>query len=279
MKDDIVQAIRPTLLLLAGAVGFVLIIACANVANLLLARSTARKREFAIRAALGAERARVVRQLLTESVLLSVGAGVVGLLLARWGTSLVLAAVPGSLPRSGEVGIDLYVLLFTLVVSIVTGILFGLAPAFHSANANPQESLKDGARGAGGGRHRAESVFVAVEIALAMILLAGAGLMMQSVWRLLKVDPGFNAHNVLTMQVALSPKVMASPAGIRLAYRQILSRVTQVPGVQSAAIASLVPLGDSDSEIPFWQGTGPQPPPDRATLAMFTIITADYTPK
>jgi len=276
MKDDIVQSIRPTLLLLAGAVGFVLIIACANVANLLLARSTARKREFAIRAALGAERARVVRQLLTESVLLSVGAGVAGLLLARWGMSLVLAAVPGSLPRSGEVGIDLYVLLFTLIVSIVTGILFGLAPAFHSANANPQESLKEGPRGAGGGRHRAESVFVAVEVALAVILLSGAGLMMQSVWRLLKVDPGFNAHNVLTMQVALSPKVMASPSGIRLAYRQILSRVTQVPGVQSAAIASLIPLGDSDSEIPFWQGTGPQPPPDRTKLAMFTIITPDY---
>ncbi len=276
MKDDMVQNIRPTLLLLAGAVGFVLIIACANVANLLLARSTARKREFAIRTALGAERARVVRQLLTESVLLSLGAGLAGLLIARWGTGLVLAAVPGSLPRSAEIGIDPYVLLFTLAVSIVTGILFGLAPAFHSANANPQDSLKEGTRGAGGGRHRVESVFVAVQIGLAVILLAGAGLMIQSIWRLLEVDPGFNPRNVLTMQVALSPKVMASPADIRLSYQQILSRVATVPGVQSAAITSLIPLGDSDSEIPFWPGSGPPPAPDRATSAMFSIVTADY---
>jgi predicted permease len=137
MKDDMVGYIRPTLLLLVGAVGFVLIIACANVANLLLARSTARKREFAIRAALGAERGRIVRQLLTESVLLSLGGAIIGALLTRWGTNLILAAAPGSLPRSAEIGIDPYVLLFTLAVSIVTGILFGLAPAFHGANANP----------------------------------------------------------------------------------------------------------------------------------------------
>ena len=254
MKDDMVQYIRPTLLLLVGAVGFVLMIACANVANLLLARSTARQREFAIRAALGAERWRVVRQLLTESVLLSLGAGLIGVLLARWGTSLVLAAAPGSLPRAAEIGIDPYVLLFTLVVSIVTGILFGLAPAFHGANANPQESLKEGARGAGGGRHRAEGIFVAVEIGLAVILLAGAGLMMQSVWRLLQVDPGFNPRHVLTMQVALSPTVMTSPPDIRLAYPQLLSRVASIPGVRSAAMTGILPLGEGDNEIPFWPG-------------------------
>jgi len=276
VKDDMVKNIRPTLLLLMGAVGFVLIIACANVANLLLARSTARKREFAIRAALGAERGRVVRQLLTESVLLSLGAALIGLLLARWGTSLVLAAAPGSLPRAAEIGIDPYVLLFTLAVSVVTGVLFGLAPAFHGANANPQESLKEGARGAGGGRHRAEGVFVAVEIGLAVILLAGAGLMMQSVWRLWQVDPGFNTSNVLTTHVALSPTVMDSPPGIRLAYRQLLGRVAAIPGVRSAAITALVPLGDDDSEISYWAGTGPQPPQDQTTSAMFYIVTPDY---
>ena len=206
MKDHMVRYVRPTLLLLAGAVGFVLVIACANVANLLLARSAARKREFAIRTALGADRWRVVRQLLTESVLLSLGGAMIGLLLARWGTGLVLAAAPGSLPRSGHIGIDPYVLVFTLGLAIVTGILFGLAPAFLGASANPQESLKEGARGAGGGRHRGEDVFVAMEIGLAVVLLAGAGLMMQSVWRLFEVDPGFNVHNILPCRLRSLPR-------------------------------------------------------------------------
>jgi len=222
MKDDMVGYIRPTLLLLLGAVGFVLLIACANVANLLLARSSARSREFAIRAALGAGRQRVVRQLLTESVLLALGASLLGLLLASWGTSLVLAAVPDTLPRTQEIGLDPYVLLFTLAVSILTGVLFGLAPAFHSSNVNPQESLKEGARGSGGGRHRAEGIFVVAEVGLAVVLLVGAGLMIQSIWRLWQVDTGFNPHNVLTTQVALSPTVMASPADIRLAYPSCL---------------------------------------------------------
>jgi len=217
MKDDMVGHIRPTLLLLLGAVGCVLLIACANVANLLLARSTARSREFAIRVALGADRPRVVRQPLTESVLLALGASVFGLMLADWGTRLVLAAVPNSLPRSQEIGLDPHVLLFTLALSVLTGVLFGLAPAFHSSSVNPQESLKEGARGSGGGRHRAEGVFVALEVGLAVVLLAGAGLMIQSIWRLWRVDPGFNTRHLLTTQVALSPTVMASPAAIRLA--------------------------------------------------------------
>jgi predicted permease len=276
MKDEMVADIRPTLLLLVGAVGFVLIIACANVANLLLARSTARKREFAIRAALGADRWRVVRQVLMESVLLSLFGAAVGLLLARWGTSLLLAAVPGSLPRAAEIGIDPYVLLFTVVIAIVTGILFGLAPAIHGANASPQESLKEGTRGSGGGRHRAEGVFVAVEMGLAVILLAGAGLMMQSVWRLLQVNPGFNTGNILTAQVALSPRAMSSGPDIRLAFRQLLSRVASVPTVESAALTALVPLGDNSNEIPFWLGAGPQPPQDRLTSAVMYIVTPSY---
>jgi len=276
VKDVMVESIRPTLLLLVGAVGFVLIIACANVANLLLARSAARGREFAIRAALGADRARGMRQLLTESILLSLGGALIGLVIARWGTSLVLAAAPGSLPRAREIGIDPYVLLFTLAVSIGTGVLFGLAPAFHGANTSPQESLKEGARGAGGGRHRTESVFVAVEVGLAVILLVGAGLMMQSIWRLWQVNPGFNTRSILTTHFAVSPKSMGSPATIRLAFQQLLERAAVVPGVQSAAITSLVPLGESDSEIPFWPGTGPQPAQDRMTSSLFYIVTPDY---
>jgi predicted permease len=276
MKDDMVGYIRPTLLLLLGAVGFVLLIACANVANLLLARSSARSREFAIRAALGAGRPRVVRQLLTESVLLALGGALLGMLLASWGTRLALAAVPNTLPRSQEIGLDSSVLLFTLLVSILTGIVFGLAPAFHSSRVNPQESLKEGARSSGGGRHRAEGIFVVVEVGLAVVLLAGAGLMMQSIWRLFRVDTGFDPHHVLTTDVALSPSVMASPAGIRLAYRQLLDRVSSIPGVKSASLTSLVPLSGDDSEIPFWSGEGPQPAPDRTSSALFYIVTSDY---
>jgi len=276
MKDDMVGHIRPTLLLLLGAVGCVLLIACANVANLLLARSTARSREFAIRVALGADRPRVVRQPLTESVLLALGASVFGLMLADWGTRLVLAAVPNSLPRSQEIGLDPHVLLFTLALSVLTGVLFGLAPAFHSSSVNPQESLKEGARGSGGGRHRTEGVFVALEVGLAVVLLAGAGLMIQSIWRLWRVDPGFNTRHLLTTQVALSPTVMASPAAIRLAYQQLLDRVASIPGIQSASIASLIPLSDSDSEIAFWPGSGLQPPQDQMSSAMFYIGTPDY---
>jgi predicted permease len=276
MKDDMVGYIRPTLLLLEGAVGFVLIIACANVANLLMARSTARRRELAIRIALGAGRKRVVRQLLTESVLLSLGGAAAGLLLAREGIALVLNMMRGTLPRAGEIGIDSSVLWFTLVVSIVSGLVFGVAPAFHGANANLQDFLKEGARGAGGGRHRAEGAFVAVEVGVAVILLTGAGLMMQSLWRLWRVDPGFNTRQLLTAQVALSPGVMASPPAIRLAYDQLLARAKAIPGARSAAMTSLVPLGDSDSEIPFWPGRGPQPRSDRLTAALFFVVTPDY---
>jgi predicted permease len=276
MKDDMVGNVRPVLLLLAGAVGFVLIIACANVANLLLARSAARKREFAIRAALGAERWRVVRQLLTESVLLSLCGAAVGLPLAQWGTTLLVAAAPASLPRSGDVRLDMYVLLFTLAVSLMTGILFGVAPALHSANINAQESLKTGTRGAGGGRHRTEGIFVALETCLAVVLLAGSALMIQSVWRLLQVNPGFAADHILTMQVALSPKVMASPSGIRTAFQQLIERVETLPGVQAAALTSLLPLGDNDSEIDFWLGNGPQPGPEGLKTVVFYVVSPDY---
>ncbi len=276
MRDDITGNIRPTLLLLFGAVGFVLLIACANVANLLLARSVARRREFAIRTALGASRWRVVRQLLTESVLLAVAAGAAGLLLAVWGTHLVLAAMPASLPRRQEVGLDINVLLFTLLVSIVTGILFGLAPAFQGSRVNPQEVLKEGAKGAGGGRHRAERVFVALQVGLALVLLEGAGLMMQSIWRLWRVDPGFDPHNILTMQIALSPDVVGDPPKVRSSYRGLLERVRVTSGVQAAAITQLLPLSESDSEVALWPGRGPEPPPEQVSQSLCYFVTPDY---
>jgi predicted permease len=268
--------IRPTLLLLLGAVAFVLIIACANVANLLLARSTTRTREFAVRTALGAARRRVVRQLLTESVLLAVAGGGLGVLVALWGTRFALAAVPDTLPRSEDIGLDPYVLLFTIAISILAGIVFGLAPAFKGARVSLQETLKEGARGSGGGRRRAEGALVAVEVALAVILLAGAGLMIQSIWCLWRVDTGFNTQRLLTAQVALSPGVMASPSSTRLAFQQILTRVAGIPGVRSVALTNLIPLSDNDSEIGLWLGPGPQPPEDRMREALFYIATPDY---
>jgi len=276
-KDDMVGYIKPTLLMLLGAVGLVLVIACSNVANLLLARATARRHEFAIRAALGAGRWRAIRQLLTESVILSLGGAGVGLAIAAWGTRAVVAAAPMYLPPAEEVGLNGYVLGFTLGVSILTGILFGLAPAFHSSNVTPEESLRAGARGSGGGRHRAEPVFIAVEVGLAVVLLSGAGLMIQSIWRLWKVDPGFNTSHLLTSQVAISPRTMSSAQAIRLANQQIVSRIEAAPGIQAAAVTSLIPLGENDSEIGFWIGGGPHPPSDQVTPAVFSVVTPDYT--
>jgi putative ABC transport system permease protein len=277
MHDYLVRNIRPTLLLLLGAVGFVLITACANVANLLLARSTSRRREFAVRTALGADRKRILRQLLTESVILGIAAGALGLLLAYSGTRLMLAAVPYDLPHTQQVSIDGYVLLFTLAVSVLTGIVFGLAPAFHGSNVNPQEFLKDGARTSSSGRRRAEGAFVAVQIALAVVLLAGAGLMMQSIWRLWQVDPGFDPSHVLTSEIALSPTVAGSASRVRTAYRETLERVAATPGVQSAAIsASPIPLDGSISQANVWVGAGPQPSPDRMSLALFFVTTPGY---
>ncbi len=276
MREDIVSHGRNTLLLLLGAVGFVLIIACANVANLLLAQSTARQREFAIRVALGASRKRVIGQLLTQSVLLAGGAGALGLLLAFWGTQLVLVAFPDVVPRTQAVTIDPYVLLFTLTVSVLTGVLFGLAPAFHSSSVHPQESLKEGGRGSGGGRRRTEGVFVALEVGIAVVLLAGAGLMIQSMWRLWRVDTGFDTHRVLAARVGVSPTEMGNGASIRLAYRQMVDRVASAPGVVAAALTSLVPLSGHNSEIGVWLGRRPQPPEEEMNSVLFYVTTPDY---
>lgn len=277
MHGYLVRNIRPTLLLLLGAVGFVLIIACANVANLLLARATSRRRELALRTALGAERKRIVRQLLTESVVLGIAAGTLGLLLAYLGTRLLLAAIPQHLPHMQHVAIDRHVLLFTLTVSVVTGIVFGLAPALHASNVDPQESLKEGARTSAGGRRRTEGTFVAVQIALAVVLLAGAGLMMQTIWRLWRVDPGFDPSHVLTTQIALSPTIAGNGPRVRTAYRETLERVAAIPAVQSAAILDgPIPLNGDHRWVDVWVGRGPEPPPDRVSSALHYLATPGY---
>jgi predicted permease len=201
LQDDIVGDIGPTLFMLLGAVGFVLLIACANVANLLLARSASRAREFAIRVALGATRRRIMRQLITESLLIASAGGAFGLLFALWAMKAALAVIPEALPRTDEIGLDGRVLFFTLAVSLLVGIAFGLVPSLKTSRPDLQESLKEGGRGSSGTRLRAQNIFVAVEMALAVVLLAGAGLMVRSLAGLANVNPGFDPQHVVEFGV------------------------------------------------------------------------------
>jgi predicted permease len=255
----IVGNVRPTLLVLLGAVAFVLLIACANVANLLLARFTGRQKEIAIRSAMGAGRARVVRQLLAESVVLALAGGVAGLAVARWGTQAVLAAVPGGLPRMENIAVDGWVLGFTLGVSLLTGVVFGLAPALHISIADLHETLKEGSRGSSAGHRRLRSLLVVSEVAAALVLLAGAGLMLRTVRSLGGVDPGFDPARVLTFSVGLSPANTSSSARILQTFDQTVERIRNVPGVRSAGVTSLIPLAGSDNEIPFYVTGRPRP--------------------
>jgi hypothetical protein len=216
LKEKMVGEIRPYLLVLLAAVFFVLLISCVSVANLMLARSNGRAREFAIRTALGASQARVIRQLLTESVLLSLCGGALGLILAAWGTQAALSLLPESLPRAEEIGLDGRVLIFTLAVSVLAGVIFGLAPALRTARPDVQETLKEGGRGASTAKRSAQNVFVVMELAMALVLLVGAGLMIRSLTRLWSVSPGFDPKNVLYFQVGLSPSMkQAAPDAVR----------------------------------------------------------------
>jgi len=260
LKRDMVGNIQPYLLMLLAAVGFVLLIACVNVANLLLARSTGRKREFAIRAALGAGQGRMLRQLLTESVLLAVTGGALGLLVASWGTRAALANLPTALPRAAEIGLDARVLLFTAAVSLLAGILFGLAPALKVSRSDLHETLKEDGRGAGGARHRAHGVFVVIELAMAVVLLVGAGLMIRSLARLWSVDPGFDPHDVFTFNVSLPPAMnTARPSGVRAAFRALDDRLESTPGAQAVSISwGAFPMyGEDDQQ--FWPDGQPKP--------------------
>jgi putative ABC transport system permease protein len=244
MHRELSGDIRPALLVLSGAVAFVLLIACANVANLLLARGAVRRREMAIRIALGASRSRVVRQLLTESLVLGVTGGALGLLVAQWSLAALAAFSPVDLGSVGHVRLSYPVLAFTAAVSLATAVICGLAPAYESARAETQEALKDGARGAGAGvRHRRmRQLFVVAEIALAVVLLVGAGLLLRSFAALRGVNPGFDATNVLTARITV-PIAKYSTAAARLTFfREAVARVAQLPGVQSAGAISFLPL-------------------------------------
>ena len=255
LKQQIVGNVGGTLLLLLGAVGLVLLIACANVANLLLARAVARMREFAIRSALGANRARVVRQLLTESVLLSLAGGGLGLLIAKWGVRLMLAAVPGSLPRSYDIRLNVPVLLFAFGVAVAVGILFGLAPALKSSKFDVQETLKEGGRTASSGQHHAQSSLVIFQMALTLVLLVGAGLLFRTIRHLWETNPGFDPQHVVTFKVGLSPSAAGTGASTRAAYQQLLERLRMIPGVEAADLTFILPLAGDNNTAPFWIGS------------------------
>ena len=254
LKQEIVGESGQTLLLLLGAVGLILLIACANVANLGLARSTARTREFAVRSALGATAAHIRRQLITESVLLALGGGALGLVVASLGMRSLLAAVPGSLPRIENVGVNVPVLLFTFGLTVVVGILFGLAHALKSSNTDVQALLSEGRLGSRG-HHRTQGVLVIVQMALALVLLAGASLLFSTIRHLWEVDPGLRTQNLITFKVGLSPSVTETASTTRVAYSQLVERIRGIPGVQAAELSTLVPLSYADNSVPFWLGS------------------------
>ena len=252
MKEDQVGNVQPLLLVLLAAVGFLLLIACANVANLLLARSVARSREFAIRSALGASQGRMIRQLLTESILLSSVGGALGLLLSYLGTKSLLKGLPAALPRASEVSLDSKVLLFTLMLSLLTGVIFGLAPAVKATRTNLQDVMKQSGRGSSGFRHRLQGTFVAVEIAMALVLLVGAGLMIRTLGALWRVNPGFNPNHAITFTLSLAATPTTTSAETRARLRNFDDRMRSIPGMQAVSVT----LGSRpmihDSSLPFW---------------------------
>ncbi|HXY24780.1 MAG TPA: ABC transporter permease [Candidatus Acidoferrum sp.] len=277
LKEDIVGNVQPFLISLLAAVGFLLMIACANVANLLLARALGRSREFAIRGALGASRARVIRQLLTESILLAGSGGALGLLFAVWATKAVHSTLPGTLPRSNEVSLDWRVLLFTMALSLFVGIAFGLAPALKTSRINLQEILKEGGRGSSASRHRLQGVFVAGEVAMALVLLVGAGMMVRSLAALWRVDPGFNPTHAITFSLSMPANAATTSAETRARLRQFDDKMHSIPGVQAVSVT----LGSRpmihDSSERFWIEGRPKPPNlQDMPQAMFYLVEVGF---
>jgi predicted permease len=275
LRQRLVGPIEPTLLMLFGAVGCVLLIACVNVSNLLLARSIGRTREFALRSALGAGQLRLIRQSLTESTVLAVAGGALGLAIAGWGTQAALAALPTALPRAGDIGIDFRVLVFTAAVSLATGVLCGMAPALKISRWRLSESLKEGGRGVSGGKARAQGIFVAVQMALALVLLIGAGLMIRSLSALWEVDPGFRPNNLLAFGLSLSPSMRSATDDARRAMlREMSDRLNSTPGITAASFSSgALPLMDED-DLFFWLDNQPKPP-SQSEMSMALIYRVE----
>ncbi len=270
-----VQDVRSTLWLLLGAVGLVLLIACVNVASLLLARAVSRDRELAMRVALGASRGRLVRQCLTESAVLGLSGGFLGVLVASVGFRPFVQFWPGSLPRADEVQLDWRVLLFALTASLVSGLLFGLAPALRAPVRDVEQALRAGGRTLAGSSRRLHSGFVISEIALAVVLLVAAGMLGRTLLRLSSLNPGVNIRNVLVTRMALSPAALAHPEGIRAAWLDVLDRARRVPGVESIAAVDTFPMRQGDNQLGYWN-TAAVPPENQQPLALATSVTPDY---
>src|SRR5207302_236975 len=274
LHEELTWGSRTPLLVLLGAVGFVLLIACSNVANLLLVRAAARHKEMAIRAALGAGRRRVVRQLLTESLLLSLIGGTLGLLVAWWGVHFLLAASPMNIPGLKDAGLDTTVLGFTAVISVLTGVIFGLAPALQASRANLQDALKEGGRNAAGGsvRNRVRAVLVVVEVAISLVLLIGAGLLGKSFLLLIEVRPGFEPEHVLSTDLSLAKAKYPQPEQQQAGFAEIVRRAAAIPGVEAAAVIYPLPLGgDSNSNTFLIAGRPALRPEDKPTSNHRTI--------
>jgi putative ABC transport system permease protein len=277
LHEQIVGQFKSMLLVLLGAVGFVLLIACANVANLMLARAATREREIAIRTALGASRARLIRQLLTESLLLALMGAALGLLLAFWLVDVIVAFSPAGTPRVDEVAIDKTVLGFTLLVAVVTGLVFGLVPALSTTRPDFSRSLKEGKgtdRSSGGKAVR--GVLVVIEVAFALMLLIGAGLLIKSFANLLHVDPGFNPSNVLTLQLNLPSTRYSERAQAATFYADLIGRLKTIPGVEAAAAASSLPLAGNYTDVSFFIEGRTPPAPGEDQGAWYSIVTSDY---
>jgi putative ABC transport system permease protein len=276
--ERVVGDLRPALLVILSAVGFVLLIACANVANLLLARASSRHKEIAIRTAMGASRGRIIRQLLTESLMLSLMGGAAGLLLALWGVDLLVAATPADIPRVSEVGLDARVLAFTAGVTLLTGLFFGLAPALQASKSDLNEGLKEGGRGSTESlrSNRVRSTLVVVEVALSLVLLVGAGLLIQSFWRLLEVKPGFDPEKVLAADVSLLRKDYPRTEQYVTFYQEAIERLGAMAGVEAAGAVDPLPLSNSFEAYSFQVEGRPASPPGEEPGADFRIASPGY---
>lgn len=278
VDEQLVGAVRPALLILVGAVGLVLLIACVNVANLLLARASGREREIAVRTALGATRSLIIRQMLTESMLVALAGGAIGLLLGIWGVKVLVSLSPGNIPRLETSTLDSTLLLFTIGISLLTGLIFGLIPALQATKLNLSESLREGGRGTAGSirSRRVQNLLVVSEIALSLVLLIGAGLLSKSFLRLLDTDAGFNPDNVITVNLIIPTYKYPKSEQRASVYRQIIDRVSVLPGVQTASVSDSLPPHEGETTEPFTIEKNGTPDSEESGRADYLPISPNF---